>query len=34
MRGDIDGETYYVDVEIRRADESDSETPEGLLTSY
>jgi len=31
---EVDGETYYVDVEIRRADESDSETPEGLLTSY
>lgn len=30
---EIDGETYYIDIEIREADDSDEKT-EGLLSSY
>ena len=31
---DIDGERYYVDVEIRKASDADDEKTDGLLSSY
>lgn len=31
---EIDGETYYVDVDIRRASDEDEEKTDGLLSSY
>jgi methionyl-tRNA formyltransferase len=33
-RLEVDGETYYVDVEIREASEEAEETTDGLLSSY